>query len=58
MLTVCFCCECCCAVRNGLRVGPQEFLDILVRLPGRKKPAMLHSSAMTPELRDDLVGWP
>jgi len=34
MLTVCFCCDCCCAVRHGMRMGPREFWDIVVRLPG------------------------
>ncbi len=34
MLTVCFCCECCCTVRYELRTGPQAFRDAVVRLPG------------------------
>lgn len=34
MLTVCFCCDCCCTVRYGLRTGPQAFRDAVVRLPG------------------------
>ncbi len=34
MLTVCFCCECCCVVRHGLRMGPPAFWDIVTRLPG------------------------
>jgi len=34
MLTVCFCCDCCCAVRQGLRLGPPTFWDTVVRLPG------------------------
>ncbi|HUT19405.1 MAG TPA: 4Fe-4S binding protein [Anaerolineae bacterium] len=34
MLTVCFCCNCCCTVRYGLRTGPQAFRDAVVRLPG------------------------
>lgn len=34
MLTVCFCCECCCAVRRGLRVGPPSFRRVVHRLPG------------------------
>ncbi|NLE43342.1 MAG: 4Fe-4S binding protein [Chloroflexi bacterium] len=33
-LGVCFCCECCCAVRQGLRIGPPSFGDQVVRLPG------------------------
>lgn len=34
MLTVCFCCECCCAVHNGLRQGPTSLLRVVQRLPG------------------------
>jgi UDP-glucose 4-epimerase len=34
MLAVCFCCDCCCTVRYGLRVGPAAFRDIILRLPG------------------------
>jgi UDP-glucose 4-epimerase len=34
MLTVCFCCDCCCTVRHGLRLGPPAFCDIVTRLPG------------------------
>ncbi len=34
MMTVCFCCDCCCAVRLGLRMGPPSFWDTVVRLPG------------------------
>lgn len=34
MLGICFCCDCCCIVRQGLRLGPQAFWDIVVRLPG------------------------
>ncbi len=34
MLTICFCCDCCCAVRNGLRLGPSKFRNIVQRLPG------------------------
>jgi len=34
MLTVCFCCDCCCTVRYGLRTGLQAFRDAVVRLPG------------------------
>ncbi len=34
MLTVCFCCDCCCAVRQGLRLGPPSFGETVVRLPG------------------------
>lgn len=33
-LAVCFCCDCCCAVRQGLRLGPPVFWDTVVRLPG------------------------
>jgi UDP-glucose 4-epimerase len=34
MLTVCFCCDCCCIVQRGLRMGPPAFWDIVTRLPG------------------------
>ncbi len=34
MLTICFCCDCCCVVRHGLRLGPPAFWDIVTRLPG------------------------
>lgn len=34
MLAVCFCCDCCCTVRQGLRLGPSAFWDTVVRLPG------------------------
>jgi NAD-dependent dihydropyrimidine dehydrogenase PreA subunit len=34
MLTICFCCDCCCTVRHGLRLGPPAFWEIVNRLPG------------------------
>ncbi len=34
MLAVCFCCDCCCTVRHGLRLGPPAFWNTVVRLPG------------------------
>jgi len=34
MLGICFCCDCCCTVQQGLRVGPPAFWDIVHRLPG------------------------
>jgi UDP-glucose 4-epimerase len=34
MLTVCYCCDCCCTIRYGLRAGTQAFRDAVVRLPG------------------------
>jgi len=34
MLAICFCCDCCCSVRQGLRLGPPAFWDTVVRLPG------------------------
>jgi UDP-glucose 4-epimerase len=34
MLTVCFCCECCCMVQGGLRKGPKSFLKVIQPLPG------------------------
>lgn len=34
MLGICFCCDCCCTVQQGLRLGPPAFWDIVWRLPG------------------------
>jgi ferredoxin len=34
MLAVCFCCDCCCTIRQSLRKGPPAFWDTVVRLPG------------------------
>lgn len=34
MVALCFCCECCCAVFQSLRLGPQRFWDAVTRLPG------------------------
>jgi ferredoxin len=34
MLAVCLCCDCCCTVREGLRLGPPAFWDTVLRLPG------------------------
>ena len=34
MLAVCFCCDCCCTIRQGLRLGPHAFWDTVVRVPG------------------------
>jgi ferredoxin len=34
MLAVCFCCDCCCTVRHGLREGPPAFWETVRRLPG------------------------
>jgi len=34
MLTVCFCCECCCVVQRGLRKGPQSLMKVIQPLPG------------------------
>jgi uncharacterized Fe-S center protein len=36
MLTVCFCCECCCLVQRGLRKGPASLLEVVQPLPGVK----------------------
>jgi UDP-glucose 4-epimerase len=33
-LAICFCCDCCCTVRQGLRLAPPAFWDTVVRLPG------------------------
>ena len=33
-LAVCVCCDCCCTVRQSLRLGPPAFWDTVVRLPG------------------------
>ncbi|MFW6135545.1 MAG: DUF362 domain-containing protein [Chloroflexota bacterium] len=34
MLGICFCCDCCCTVQQGLRLGPPAFWDMVHRLPG------------------------
>lgn len=34
MIAVCFCCDCCCAIRDIVRTGPPNFWDAVVRLPG------------------------
>ncbi len=34
MLGICFCCDCCCTVQQGLRLWPPAFSDIVRRLPG------------------------
>ena len=34
MLTVCFCCECCCLVQRSLRNGPASLLKVVQPLPG------------------------
>jgi UDP-glucose 4-epimerase len=34
MLTICFCCECCCVVHQGLRIGPASFWKTVQPLPG------------------------
>jgi UDP-glucose 4-epimerase len=34
MLTVCFCCDCCCAIHRGLRKGPKSLFQVVQRLPG------------------------
>jgi UDP-glucose 4-epimerase len=34
MLAVCFCCDCCCAVRLVLRQGPPAFWTTVLRVPG------------------------
>jgi ferredoxin len=31
---ICFCCECCCTVQNGLKIGPPALLQSVKRLPG------------------------
>lgn len=36
MLTVCFCCECCCVVQRGMRKGPTSLLKAIQPLPGLK----------------------
>jgi len=33
-LALCFCCSCCCAVFQSLRLGPQRFWEAVTRLPG------------------------
>ena len=34
MLAICFCCDCCCTVRSGLRLGPPAFWDAVETLAG------------------------
>jgi len=34
MLAICFCCDCCCTVRQCLRLGPPLFWEAVIRLPG------------------------
>jgi|YNPBryBLVA2012_1023415.scaffolds.fasta_scaffold02785_5 ferredoxin len=34
MLAICLCCDCCCTIHQGLRMGPPVFWDTVVRLPG------------------------
>jgi len=34
MLAICFCCDCCCTIRHGLRLAPDAYLDTVQRLPG------------------------
>ncbi len=34
MVALCFCCTCCCAVFQSLRLGPPRFWDAVTRLPG------------------------
>jgi ferredoxin len=34
MLAICFCCDCCCAVRLVMRQGPPSFWETVVRVPG------------------------
>ena len=34
MLAICLCCDCCCDIRMGLRLGPQAFWSSVHRLPG------------------------
>ena len=33
-LAICFCCDCCCSIRQGLKLGPPAFWDTVIRLPG------------------------
>ncbi|MFZ2097514.1 MAG: 4Fe-4S binding protein [Anaerolineales bacterium] len=34
MLTICFCCECCCVVQRGMQKGPKSLLQVIQPLPG------------------------
>jgi Pyruvate/2-oxoacid:ferredoxin oxidoreductase delta subunit len=34
LLAVCFCCDCCCDIRLGLKVGPRAFWDRVMAPPG------------------------
>ncbi|MBN1246343.1 MAG: 4Fe-4S binding protein [Anaerolineae bacterium] len=34
MLAICFCCDCCCTIRKGMRMGPPAAWQTVTRLPG------------------------
>jgi len=34
LLAVCFCCDCCCDIRLGLKIGPKAFWDRVMAPPG------------------------
>lgn len=34
LLAVCFCCDCCCDIRLGLKIGPRAFWDRVMAPPG------------------------
>ena len=34
LLAVCFCCDCCCDVRIGLKIGPKAFWERVIAPPG------------------------
>ncbi len=34
MLAICFCCDCCCTIRQGMRLGPAAYWETVQRLPG------------------------
>jgi UDP-glucose 4-epimerase len=34
MLAICFCCDCCCTIRQGMRQGPPAYQETVLRLPG------------------------
>lgn len=34
MVAICFCCECCCTIRQGMRLGPPAAWETVMRLPG------------------------
>jgi UDP-glucose 4-epimerase len=34
MLSICFCCDCCCVFRTDMKKGPEAYRERIIRLPG------------------------